>query len=248
MTKKGDFKNRSGEKYTTNEGYEVEIIEYFGYDDCTLQFKNQQILKHKDYKQIVKGQIKNPYHESVYNIGFIGDGNYKPSLKGVYYKYYIVWSSMLGRCYSKNKQKKHPTYKDVTVCDEWLNFQNFAKWYEENYIEGFHIDKDILFKGNKIYSPETCCFVPREINAIFIKSEKTRGEYPIGVGKRNEKGGFQSTLNNKLIGTYPTIEEAFQAYKIAKENYIKEVADRWKDKITEKTYEALINYQVEITD
>ena len=117
-------------------------------------------------------------------------------------------------------------------------------------MQGWELDKDILFKGNKIYSPETCCFIPREINQIFPKRDLKRGEYPIGVTRK--RGKFSAQLStkdfNKNLGVFNTPEEAFQAYKSAKESYIKEVADKWKDQIEPRVYQAMYNYQVEITD
>ena len=118
-------------------------------------------------------------------------------------------------------------------------------------MEGWCLDKDILVKGNKVYSPETCCFVPNEINILFTKGNSCRGALPIGVRKRkNGKYLTQITKNSKNIhiGIFNTPEEAFQAYKVAKEDYIKKMADKWRDKISNRAYQALYNYQVEITD
>ena len=71
---------------------------------------------------------------------------------------------ILERGYSKLWKEKHPTYENVYVCEEWHNFQNFAKWYYNNYYsineERMEIDKDILYKNNKVYSPDTCIIVP----------------------------------------------------------------------------------------
>ena len=150
----------------------------------------------------------------------------------------------------KKGQEKQPSYIGCLVDEEWHNFQNFAEWFEDNYVEGWHLDKDILIKGNKIYSPETCCFVPLEINSLFTKSDKIRGEYPIGVSKKDKK--YQANVNKNsgfiFLGAFNTPEEAFQVYKTAKEDYIKEVADKWRGQITEQVYQAMYSYQVEITD
>lgn len=238
----GKYVDRTGEKYITNEGYTVEIIEYFNAHNCTIQFEDKNTIKNLAFYQIRTGQIKNIFHKSVFGKGFRGKGSYK--IGG---KKYSTWIQLLRRCYDEKYQEKQPTYKDVVVCEEWHNFQNFAKWFEENYIEGFHLDKDILFKGNKIYSPETCAFVPQEINSLFTNRGNYRGIFPIGVLKRGEK--FRSCVSSiGQLGTFDTPEEAFQAYKTAKERHIKEVAEKWKDKITEQTYQALINYKVEIDD
>lgn len=157
---------------------------------------------------------------------------------------------MLSRCYDKKYQEKQPAYIGCYVDNYLLGFQNFAKWFEENYNEGFHLDKDILVKGNKVYSPQTCCFVPQEINKLFTKSTKLRGNLPIGVSKLGSRFVAQVNINGKRIhlGCFTTPEEAFQAYKTAKEKQIKEVADKWKDLIDLKVYQAMYNYKVEIND
>lgn len=189
--------------------------------------------------------------------GEIGSGEHQSSIDGVHTHTYKVWNDMIHRCNDTKTQRKQPNYKDCTVCDEWLNFQNFAKWYEENYyeIEGhvMCLDKDILIKGNKIYSPETCCIVPHCINDLFVKSNAIRGEYPIGVGLHKHSGRYRAyiklgTRKVKHIGYYDTISEAFNAYKTYKEDYIKQTADKFKEHLPTKVYEALYNYQVEITD
>ena len=141
---------------------------------------------------------------------------------------------------------RHPTYKDVTVCEEWHNFQNFAKWFEDNYVEGFELDKDILVKGNKIYSPETCCFVPKEINSLFKNYNNNLLPTGISYDKINKKYKVSIRINGKMKtkGRYVTVEEAFKVYKTAKETYIKEVADKWKEQISDKVYQAMYNYKL----
>ena len=136
--------------------------------------------------------------------------------------------------------KYYPYFKNW--CSKQVGFGN----------KGWQLDKDILIKGNKIYSEDTCCFVPAEINSLFIKCDRSRGEYPIGVNyhKRDRKyvakiSRFKEDIH---LGYFYTPDEAFNAYKEAKEAYIKEVANKWKDQIDLRVYEALMNYQVEITD
>ena len=100
------------------------------------------------------------------------------------YRKYVLWKNMIERVYSPHRQKSHPCYKDCLVCDEWKTFSIFKKWVENpenDYQKGYHLDKDIIVKGNKVYSPQTCCFVPRELNALFTKRQNLRGKYPIGV-------------------------------------------------------------------
>ena len=186
----------------------------------------------------------------IYGVGYLGVGEYKTMVKTVRTKDYLVWRTMIMRCYDERYHKTQPTYGECSVVEEWHNFQNFGSWCEHNYIDGFVLDKDILVKGNKIYSPETCCFVPQEINNLFTNRKNKRGKYPIGVNTKGDKFRATMTLNKKqlYIGTFTTIQEAFEAYKLVKEQHIKEVADKWRGKITEEVYKAMYNYKVEITD
>lgn len=250
---KADFESdRVGERYITNEGYWGEIVSYKNIKNCSFQFDNGCLVENKKYEYVKKGRIKNPFHPSIQGVGYLGIGKYTTSINSTETKYYQIFNSMIKRCYSKKYQEKQPTYKDVTVCEEWHNFQVFAEWFNKNYKEGFVLDKDILVKWNKIYSPETCCFVPAEINNIFTGRKQYRGMYPIGVVFNKSKQKFEASLsvNGKgtYLGSYKTPKEAFQVYKKTKENYIKEVADKWKDLINPRVYQAMYNYQVEITD
>ena len=123
-----------------------------------------------------------------------------------------------------------------------------------------NLDKDILKKGNKIYSPDTCVYTPQKINTLFIKSDALRGDFPIGVTRNGKKGysatcyahsGINDKMENKVgeyLGTFRTPEEAFYAYKTFKEVYIKQIAEEYKPYIPEKLYNAMYNYEVEITD
>lgn len=252
-----DFKistNRLGEKHITNEGYEVEIIEYFNCKNCTVIFENGCEIKNRSYSDLKKGKIKNPYHLSVYGVGCLGEGVYKCTVNKKLTSEYKHWKLMLLRCYNKKCQDRKLTYKNCLVDESWHNFQNFAQWYEENYKlymdTNWHLDKDIMVKGNKIYSANTCCLVPGEINSLFVKNNKSRGDYPIGVSKH--KGRIRATIKIKNesihLGNFDTEEEAFQACKIAKEAHIKEKAEEWKDKVEDKVYQAMYNWVVEITD
>jgi len=244
------MKNRVGEVHTTKEGYLIKIINYENYTKCTIMFDNGVSLLVR-YDHIIGKAIKNPFHPSVFGIGYLGKGDYKAKEFNKETIEYKKWKNLLTRSYDINYHNKKPTYKDVKVCEEWHNFQNFAKWFEENYIENFHLDKDILNKGNKIYSPETCCFVPPEINGLFTIRQKCRGSYPLGVSI-TKQGRFTSNISKwgvaEHLGIFKTIDEAFYTYKTEKEAHIKEVANKWKDKIDLKVYSALINYTVEITD
>lgn len=164
---------------------------------------------------------------------------------------YYVWNAMIRRCYSPMHHKKQPTYSDCIVCDEWHKYSNFKKWFdnpENGYREGYHLDKDILVKGNRVYSPETCCFVPAQINDIFVSRPPKDNGLPIGVYIRHGKynrfyasyGRFGETVR---LGGFNTVEEAHVAYIKAKNAYIKEVATDFysRGEITQRVYEAMMS-------
>ena len=193
----------------------------------------------------------------IYGVGICNKGKYNASINRKHTKCYTVWFAMLQRCYSDKYHEKHPTYIDCQVYKDWLYFQSFAKWYHENYYEiigqKMALDKDILCKGNKIYSPETCIFVPQSINLLFTKTDAKRGELPIGVSyhKQNKKYQANCNIGNKnrvYLGLFNTPEEAFSKYKEFKEQYIKEIAEQYKSQIPVKLYETMINYTVEFND
>ena len=167
-------------------------------------------------------------------------------------KAYDHWRDMIRRCYDEKRLGKFPSYKYTRVCDEWLYFSKFKKWFDDNYIDGYHLDKDILFKGNLLYSPDTCCFVPVEINCLLLRRQNSRGEFPIGVYKCGEKyaAGFSIRNHFKRLGLFDSEKDAFIAYKTHKEEYIKSLAQEYfaERKISEKVYMALMRYEVSIDD
>lgn len=190
--------------------------------------------------------------EKVYGVGvndykgFIVDGN------GKYLPSYSAWMHMLRRCYNDEYRAENQTYKNCKVCGEWLSYNNFKEWFDDEangYKEGYELDKDIKVHYNKEYSPQTCLIVPRFINTLFVKSDKSRGEFLIGVN-RTSSGRFSAdiTENNKDIhlGTFDTEIEAFIAYKKEKERYIKEVAEEYYSKhlIVKDVHDSMIRYEV----
>lgn len=235
----------------------MKIIGYRMNRDIDVEFEDGYIAKNKGYKEFKNGGIKNPYYPEIYNIGYIGAGKYKPSVNKIHTKEYDCWHDMFKRCYDKKYHKKYPTYENCKVCSEWHNFQNFGDWFNENYYEAddeiMCLDKDILVKGNKIYSPETCIFVPIKINSLFTKRQNYRGKNPIGVHYHIKNKKFLSYCNIgigsiKHLGTFDTELEAFEVYKNFKENYIRQVADEYKEKIPKKLYKAMYDWKVEIDD
>ena len=249
---------RIGEEGYNNFGSKMIITEYINNRKILVEFQDKYKAKvYSTYSHFKNHKIANPYDRTVYNIGYLGE-NKKQCDRIIYNE----WFQMLQRCYDPYHLNKCPTYIDCFVCDEWHNFQNFAKWYEENYYEcnneKMNLDKDILCKGNKIYSPQTCVFVPQRINLLFVKRDNYRGNLPIGCDIHKASNTIRVRCNiienekikRKCLG-YFSIDKPFQAftcYKNFKENYIKQVADEYKDLIPMKLYDAMYRYEVEIND
>ena len=238
-----------------NNGERMTIVRYGGARDIDVRFDDGTVVEHRYYSAFKRGLIKNPMRPIICGVGYFGIGEFESrDENGKKTKCYYTWQGMHERCYSSKLHEKYPTYKDCTVCKEWNNYQEFAKWDNENYYEieneQMALDKDILCKGNKIYSPNTCIYVPQSINKLFTKRDKLRGDLPIGTYKKGNRFVAQLNKGNGMerLGIYSTVEEAFQAYKQAKEDYIKQIAEEYKDKIPYRLYEALMNYEVEIDD
>lgn len=137
---------------------------------------------------------------------------------------YAKWSSMMHRSYHHSMIEKRPSYKNVTVCNEWLTFSNFLKWFEDNYIKGFELDKDIKVKGSKVYSPETCLFVTQAVNCLLTDHAAARGNYQQGVDFKKSTGRFRARVNSIGgcidLGYFSTALAASKAYKMAKNKQI----------------------------
>lgn len=166
---------------------------------------------------------------------------------------YIKWHSMLRRCYSKVYHSRFPAYKKCTVCEDWLTYSNFNKWYNEHYVDGYALDKDILYEENTEYSPSKCCFVPQNINNEFIHHTKKR-DLPTGVYKRKSKRGIryyvQITKKRRhyCLGNYENPQDALDRYKAEKEAYMHELAEEYKGVVDINVYNALKNYTYKPTD
>lgn len=254
--KKGQVRkpvNRCGESYITNSGDKITIIKYYSSLNVSVVFEDGSIVNNLQYDNIKRGKVKNPFSKDLLNIGYLG--NVENLVKDeVYNTLYIKWSNMIRRCYDEAELLKYPSYVNCSVDERWFCFKNFYDWgvtkYKPEYMKGWCLDKDILVKGNKIYSPETCCFVPVEINNLFLKSNSIRGELPIGVSKEGErfKAYIKIKGKRKTLARTKTVEEAFNIYKKAKESYVKSVINKWKELVDPQVYEAVYNYKVDIDD
>lgn len=244
--------SRMGEERYNTFGSKMVIIDYRSARDVDVYFPQYNWVCNREYSKFKNGSIKCPYEPRHYGVGYLGN---EEDVTGSFE--YIRWSEMLRRCYDIKYKNHKITYMQCEVCEEWHNFQTFKQWCLNNYYEvpneTMHLDKDILFKGNKIYSPNTCVFVPQNINSLFTKSDKARGDCPIGVSydkNKNKYCSYCSDGHKKLVhlGYYTTPEDAFYSYKTYKECLIKQIADQYKQFIPLKLYKAMYMYKVEITD
>lgn len=236
MTEKND---RTGEVVNG-----VKIYAYRTAKDLDVIFSDGTIVKNKKYYHFKNSNIKNPNAPIVFGIGYFGFGKYNHKDNK---KMSQAWMNMLQRCYSLEFKKNRPTYKDCSVHSDWHNFQNFAKWFEENYVEGYCLDKDFTVIGNKIYSAEKCRFIPNEINVLLTNVSAKEGHYLLGVNL-HKWGRFQATIsiNNqkKYLGLYDTEIDAHNAYKKAKELYVKEQLIEYKKEVGDVIFKNLINYSI----
>lgn len=191
------------------------------------------------------------YTPTVRGVGFLGVGNHKTKVGGKETPAYRTWKSMLTRCYDPSWHAEYPTYIGCTVTPEWHNFQTFAEWYHAQTIgEGWALDKDLTIKGNKVYSAETCTFVPPEINSLLINSKASRGDLPQGVSRFEGRYRARIRVRGKeqYLGLFSTPEAAFEAYKGVKEAHVKDMADFWKPELDPRVYAALMAYTVTADD
>ncbi|HDZ3730335.1 TPA: hypothetical protein RSW61_001933 [Vibrio harveyi] len=167
-----------GDVFETKYG-KLKVLDYINARNVVTQFENTGYVKVTQTSSIRNDLVKDPLAPSVYGIGYLGEGDYTTRELGAQCPIHKRWMNIMGRCYGGYKK----AYIGCTVAKEWHNFQNFAQWMDETYpIDGearggdisYQLDKDIKYKGNRIYSPETCMWVTQQENLKAIN------EYPIG--------------------------------------------------------------------
>ena len=249
------YKDCVGKVCKSKSSGDFKIVKYNDTANVEIQFLKTGYRKVAEMKEVRNGGIKDPYLASVFGVGVTGT-KYPVKINGVITKEYDLWHSMLERCYSDNFKKKRPTYEGCKCSDNFKSYEYFYEWCHNQIGFGvsiFELDKDLLVKGNKIYSENICVFIPSEINSLLTKRESSRGNHLIGVHWSNTNKAFVAQVSKgkgkqKYLGSFKTEIEAFNAYKTAKEAFIKEQAEKWKGTIDERAYNALMNYEVNITD
>lgn len=243
-----------GEIYETKSWGNLVITKYINNREVHVKFISTGYVTQTAMKSIIKGSVRDRLLPSVHGVGIAGAESIVDE-KGEKLKEYSLWCSMLQRCYDEKKHKELPSYTDCTVSENFKYFPYFKDWCNKQIgfnVEGFALDKDILVKGNKVYSEDTCCFVPYEINGIFPKCDRSRGEYLLGVYYNKRRGMFTSSLcvsgKQLHLGGFETELDAFLAYKTAKEARIRNKTLAYKESICPRVYDALMNYSVDIND
>ena len=244
-----------GKVFKSKSSGDFKVVKYSDSGHVEIQFLNTGYETVVQLGHIKSGGVKDRYSPSVYGVGITGTKH--PTYEGgVQTKEYVLWNGMLERCYSTIFKKKCPTYEGCEVSDNFKSYEYFYEWCN-NQIgfgnEGWQLDKDLLIKSNKVYSENSCIFIPSEINLVLVKSDKKRGKHLIGVSWHERDKVFVARVNknkgrSEWLGTFKTEIEAFNAYKIAKESFVKEQANKWKGKIDDRAYNALMNYEVNIDD
>lgn len=139
---------------------------------------------------------------------------------------YGIWREMLRRCYSENWKSKHETYRSATCCNEWNTYSAFKDWFSNQvYYKGLQLDKDLIPRGAKVYSPDTCCFVPSKVNSVLLHWVVNRSELPIGVCFEKDSGRFGSFNSKHRLGKFDTPLEAHRAWQLDKIKQILEMVD-----------------------
>ena len=250
-----NYKDCVGKVYKSKSSGDFKILKYTNNRNVEIQFLKTGYEATVELVQVKRGNVKDPYSPSVYGVGILGT-KYPSTINGIHTKEYKLWQNMLVRCYSDSSKKRRPTYEGCEVSDNFKNYEYFYEWCHKQIgfsNQDWHLDKDLLVKGNKVYSETTCVFLPNEVNSLLTKRTASRGEHLIGVSWHKRDKAFRARVNknkgkSEHLGLFKTEIEAFNAYKKAKEAFIKEQANKWKGQIDDRAYNALMNYTVEITD
>ena len=249
------YKDCVGNVFKSLNSGDFKVLKYNDSYNVEIQFLKTGYEATVHLVQVKSGEVKDKYLPSVYGVGILGT-KYQAKINGVITKEYDLWHSMLQRCYSDNSKKKNPTYEGCEVSDKFKSYEYFYEWCNKQIgfsNQSWQLDKDLLIKGNKVYSEDSCIFIPKEINSLLTKCTASRGKHLIGVHWCKKGGAFKAQISKNKgkrenLGYFKTEVEAFRAYKKAKESFVKEQANKWKGQIDVRAYEALMNYQVEITD
>lgn len=227
-------------------GYFI-VQEVVSATEVYVKFENSGGVSRAAAGNLKNGLVRDNLAKTVYGVGCLGEGLFKsrhPN-NGPCTKEYGTWSSMMFRCYGdKRDVTTTRNYGDCSVVDVWHNFQNFATWCQSQptmLCEDSTLDKDIRVKGNKVYSPDTCCFVPAYINVAVtgIKHQNSSGK--AGVWKFKDSYVSEITMFSvdNSLGVFSSLEHANYVRCRMKEAYIGALADVFRDRLDADVYSKL---------
>ncbi|AGH32073.1 HNH endonuclease [Vibrio phage 11895-B1] len=207
----------------------MEVISNEGSRNVSVRFVDTgNVVTGLQRGNVIRGAVKDTMAPTVEGVGYLGTSRNISKLPS-----YLCWKHMIVRCYSENYHSTRETYSDCEVISEWKNFCNFEKWFLTNYIKGYHLDKDLLIQGNRVYSPDTCCFIPPSINSLIVEKGKIVDGCEAGVTKRRKKGSedYNGLYNVQYAGVYLTrtsnLSEANSLYREFKKLHLEELADKY---------------------
>ena len=185
-----------------------------------------------DFQQNKSTKASIAHRKLAYGIG-INNADYitQPTANGKFPRcpYYEKWIDMIKRCYSDKFQEKNKSYIGCTTSISWHNFMEFRVWMDNQDWEGMELDKDIKIKGNKLYSPDTCLFVPKRLNSLLNTQSVQRGKYPTGVCSKKGTNKLRAYIQDKgkqtYLGLFSTVDLANSAYKKARKEKIQQLID-----------------------
>lgn len=240
----------SGSVFSSLNYGDFEVMDYKNAENVLIRFKTTGYEAIVRSQHIRKGLVKDYILPSVYGVGYYGNS------EAMERKTCVVrsrWVGLMRRCYDESRIE--PAYITANVATDWHSFISFEEWAINQHgfnQKGWELDKDLLCRGNTLYSSETCVFLPKKINTALIRCERQRGDFPIGVqpnktGKKYE-AWCGDGVRSRYLGVFDTIIEAFLCYKLKKEQTLSDYAEEYKELLDPRAYDALLNYRVEITD
>ena len=243
-----------GSVFKTNNYGDVVVLEYNNASDVTIKFLNTGNIRKTATSELRNGEIRDNEAFPVYKVGVMDIPN-ELRRGQPHPREYSIWNGVRQRCYNEYIRDKLMPYKGVEMSDNFKIYSYFKEWCNKQIgfdQDNWQLDKDILSKDNKVYSEDTCCFVPPEINCAVTNNKSVRGQFPQGVIYNSTRTRYRARIQRgdkwESLGTYDTPEEAFYAYKPVKEAYIKSLAEKWKDKIDPRVYDALMKWEINIDD
>ena len=238
-----------GKIFPSNKYGDFQIIGYSNFNDVTIKFLDSGFVRKATLNAIKKGHLKDTSKPTVYGVGYLSEDSKTRDENGKVLKEYSIWKRMLERCYDSKSQRNRSSYIGCEVSENFKSFEYFSNWCRNQigFNKDFELDKDLLVSNNKIYSEENCVFLPKLINSSIAKrGNKKYGEMGVRVRENSKK--FKAEIRcssiDRHLGVFDSREQAFLAYKSARENYVKKLAEEWRSEIDPRAYNALMNFEV----